>query len=457
MSVRASRVGTHPAYQDHYIATTEAELLAIQCPMERSTGYAEDTQQAWKWGSGTWHLDSTKNTLFAPDALGNTIASNPILGNVRPKSMVYDLPVLRRKLADVGSGASEAIIGIIGDSHNAGVGSGDSGTYLLGNSFNFTPSAIMGRKLAAAFGLPVNEDGFWGWRGVYSNVALNVWDPRWAITGTWVATSAASESLGGGALRASTDGATATYTADRAWDKAEIWVQQNVGGTGTVVASATGASSIPLTMSGASPLLTKFTLTKSAVDLNPLVITATVQMSNYVGIAAINFINTKQPAVRIQNHAFSGSKMSDHIISARAYSSFNAYQTAGLSADLLLVELFHNSIKGEAQTMANWLANWDTFLAAMKTANRDIVVYIGFPGNFSWATDGTMDAWVGALKAKLDALSINLYDLRGIFGSSWAAAQTAGLTYDADHFNKRGAGEYGAKMFSDILSVASPW
>lgn len=54
MAVRSSRTGEYPNYTDHYRATTEAELLAITCPMECGTGYAEDTQQTYIWTASGW-------------------------------------------------------------------------------------------------------------------------------------------------------------------------------------------------------------------------------------------------------------------------------------------------------------------------------------------------------------------------------------------------------------------
>ena len=166
---------------------------------------------------------------------------------------------------------------------------------------------------------------------------------------------------------------------------------------------------------------------------------------------AINFIDTTKPAIRIQNHAMSGRTMSDHTIATKPYSSFSAYQTTGLSADVLLVEVLHNSIKGAAQTKAAWLASWETFLAAMDTASRDIIVYIGYPGNYDWATDGTMDDWIGSLYPLLEARQINMVDLREIFTASWTTGEAQDLMYDNDHPNKRGLALYGAKMAKDLL------
>ncbi|HNY31766.1 MAG TPA: hypothetical protein PKO15_12840 [Fibrobacteria bacterium] len=396
------------------------------------------------------------NLGFRKNPDGSTSMSGPV---VAPNfsSLVHDMPITRKKLADVASGAGEFVIGVIGDSHNLAVGAGSGGTYLLNDAARFAPSFIAGRQIAGKYGVPVSDDGWWGWRGISGLVALSAFDPRWVLTGTWGAASSASESFGYGALRATSDGATATYTARRNWNVCEIWMQQNTGATGAAVASATGATSVNLTLLAGAPTLQKFTLTKSAVDANPLVITATTQFSAYVGIAAINFFDSTKPAVRIQNHGMSGRTMSDHIIATRPYSSFNGYQTAGLSADLIIAEVLHNSIKGAAQTKATWLAAWETFLSTLDTASRDILVYIGYPGNYAWATDGTMDDWIAGLKEKLDARQINMVDMRSIFGASWAAGDAEGLMYDADHPNKRGLALYGAKMARDILSMSAPW
>jgi len=372
-------------------------------------------------------------------------------------SLRYDMPVTRRKLADVASGAGEFVIGVVGDSHNLAVGGGSGGTYLLNDAARFAPSFIAGRQIAGKYGVPVSDDGWWGWRGISGLVSLSAFDPRWVLTGTWGAASSAGESFGYGALRATSDGATATYTATRDWNVCEIWMQQNTGATGAAVASAVGATDVTLTLLGEAPTLAKFTLTKSAVNSNPLVITATTAFSNYVGIAAINFRDSTKPAVRIQNHGMSGRTMSDHIIATKAYSTLSGYQVAGLSADLIVAEVLHNSIKAAAQTKAVWLAAWETFLSTLDTASRDILVYIGYPGNYDWATDGTMDDWIAGLKEKLDARQINMVDLREIFGASWSAGNVEGLMYDADHPNKRGLALYGAKMARDILSMSAPW
>lgn len=379
-------------------------------------------------------------------------AGNTIGGGLR-----YDLPNLRKKLADVASNAGECIIGIIGDSHNLAVGGGVSGTYLLVDACKYAPGFVAGRKLAGSLGIPVTDDGWWGWRGYNTLVTLDQFDSRTVTTGTWTSTSSSNTGLGSGALRETSGSGTYTYTAKRNWDKAEIWVQQNTGATGTLVASATGATSVPLTLLGGAAALTKFTITKSAVNANPLVLTCSVAMSAYVGVAAINFIDSTQAAVRIQNHAMSGKKMTDHVVASHPYSNLNAYQTAGIAADVLLVECLHNSILAAAETLEVWLASWETFLAAMDTATRDIIVYIGYPGNYTWATDGTMDTWIAALKVKLDARGINMFDLRDIYGAAWADGNAEGLMYDSGHPNKRGLALYGAKMGRDLLELSAPW
>lgn len=396
------------------------------------------------------------NLGFRKNPDGSISMSGPVVApNFSP--LIHDMPITRKKLADVASGAGNFVIGVVGDSHNLGFGAGTGGAFLLNDAARFAPSFIAGRQIAGRYGVPVTDDGWWGWRGMSGLVSLSAYDPRWVLTGTWASTSSANESFGYGALRATTDGATATYTATRNWNVAEIWMQQNNGGTGELTASATGATSVPLTLANATPALTKFTLTKAAVDANPLVLTAATQMSAFVGIAAINLIDSTRPAVRIQNHGMSGRTMSDHIIATRPYSSFNGYQTAGLAADLVIAEVLHNSIKGAAQTKATWLAAWETFLSTLDTASRDILVYIGYPGNYAWATDGTMDDWIAGLKEKLDARQINMVDLRSIYGASWAAGDAEGLMYDNDHPNKRGLALYGAKMARDILSMSAPW
>lgn len=421
-----------------------AEFIRIATPEDRYNLIGEEgeyllcesNRQQWKWDS--------RISAWVP----TTGAGKPL---------PYDLPVTRKKLADVASGAGEFVIGVIGDSHNLAVGAGSGGTYLLNDAARFAPSFIAGRQIAGKYGVPVSDDGWWGWRGISGLVALGAFDPRWVLTGTWGAASSAGESFGYGALRATSDGATATYTATRNWNVCEIWMQQNTGATGAAVASATGATSVNLTLVAGAPTLQKFTLTKSAVDANPLVITATTQFSAYVGVAAINFFDTTKSAVRIQNHGMSGRTMSDHVVATKPYSSLNAYKTAGLSADLLIVECLHNSIKAAAQTKSAWLASWETFLATLDASTRDIIVYIGYPGNYDWATDGTMDDWIAGLKEKLDARQINMVDLREIFGASWSAGNVEGLMYDADHPNKRGSALYGAKMARDILSLSAPW
>jgi len=404
--------------------------------------------------SGPISAPSVNGMSLLPD--GSIAMSGPVVApGFTP--FRYDMPVTRKKLADVASGVGDFVIGVVGDSHNLAAGGGSGGTYLLNDAARFAPSFIAGRQIAGRYGVPVSDDGWWGWRGMNGLVALNAFDPRWTLTGTWGATSSSNESFGYGALRASADGSTATYTATRDWDVCEIWMQQNTGATGEAVASAVGATDVTLTLLGTAPTLAKFTLTKSAVDSSPLVITATTAFSNYVGIAAINFRDSTKPAVRIQNHGMSGRTMSDHIIATRPYSTLSGYQVAGLSADLIVAEVLHNSIKNAAQTKAVWLAAWETFLTTLDTAARDILVYIGYPGNYAWATDGTMDDWIADLKVKLDAREINMVDLRDIYGASWAAGNADGLMYDNDHPNKRGLALYGARMARDILSMSTPW
>lgn len=392
--------------------------------------------------------------ITLPDGSRSTGGAALTARQFRPTSMVYDMPILRAKLLDVLSNASDCIIGFYGDARLAGVAAGSGGNSDWNDSARYTPPALIGRLLADS-GYPVCRDGWFGVRG-QGAASIPAADPQNTMTGTWVTVNASGETLGKGAQRASVSGSTWTYQPDAPWDTCDIWVQQMSGGTGACTASATGATSVAMGFSAASFQLTKYTLTKSAVDLAPLVLTAGTAFSNYNGVIAFTFRNSAKKQILIRNHAIGGAIMADHVVATRPYSSLNAYQATGLAPDVLFVEMLTNSING-SESLASWLANWDTFLAAMDTASRDMLVYIGAPCSQTWATDGTLDAWIAALKPKLDARGINLFDLRGIYGQSWAAGNALGYWYSSDALTKRGLGAYAAKVAKDLLSVVAPW
>lgn len=119
---------------------------------------------------------------------GTVYAWSETLGRYVAQSDATPFPLakLARKIANQRSGASTANIKLCfdGDSHTAGVGCGSGGgSYNLNNAAPYTHSAIVGRLLAAQ-GFNVYSDAWFGAKG--TGIALNAYDPRFALTGTWM-------------------------------------------------------------------------------------------------------------------------------------------------------------------------------------------------------------------------------------------------------------------------------
>ena len=364
----------------------------------------------------------------------------------------YDMPVLRRKLAGVLSNNSDCILGIVGDSHNAAAAAGTGTGYLWSGAFRYAPGYMLSRMLAA-HGYSSSHDNYMGQRG--ETVGLPVFDPLWAMTGTWTYANGGNKALGNNIMRCSVAG-TATRTTEKPWDVCDVWVNAGANCLGVIALKATGATTVDYDFSGKVAAFVKLTITKSTIDMNPLIIECTTPISvvsgfDAPGIAAVDFRNSKQAAVRVHNHAIGGASMGSHIAANAPGSNFLAYQAIGM--DVLVVESFINEMRGGV-SQATWLANWNTFLNVFDSPARDIIVYIGYPANpatEAWAN--TQDSWIAALKAILDLRQINLVDGRSVYGATYAQALADGLVHDDFHPNKIGLGLKAQDLLARFLSV----
>lgn len=362
----------------------------------------------------------------------------------------YDMPILRSKLAGVLANNADMVIGVIGDSHNAASGVGSGTGYLWTNRFKYAPMHVAARLLRAS-GYPTSYDGYFGQRGEI--VGLPVYDPLWTMTGTWTYNNGGNKALGNGVLRCTAAG-TATRNTEYPWNACDVWINAATLTSGVIELSAVGATPVSYDFSGKTLAMTKLTITKSAVDLNPLVITCTTPMTttgfDAIGISAVDFRDTTQSRIRVHNHAVGGAGMSVHLSTTSPVTScFPAYQTLGM--DVIILESYINEINS-ATPLATWLDYYTTFLNTMKTVNRDVIVYFGFPANKSWVLDGTIDTWYAALKNLLDARQINLIDLRSIYGTTYAECLARGFIFDDIHPNKTALSIKATKFSENLLS-----
>lgn len=372
----------------------------------------------------------------------------------------YDMPVLRRKFAGVLANNADCILGVVGDSHNAAAAAGTGTGFKWVGAFRYAPVHMLARLLDAS-GYPCSYDNYMGQRGEI--VGLPTFDPLWTMAnGTWTYNNGGNKALGNNIMRctaaplAPTTPATATRTTEKPWDVCDVWINAGANCLGVIALSATGAPTVNYDFSNKTAAFTKLTVTKSAVDMNPLVISCTTPISlvtgfDAPGIAAVDFKNSKQATIRVHNHAIGGASMGSHIATNAPGSNFLAYQAIGM--DVLIIESFINEIRGGIP-MATWLANWTTFLNIFDTAARDIIVYIGFPANPAIETwVNTQDTWISALRDLLDARGINLIDARTIYGATYAQALADGLIHDDYHPNKIGLGMKAQAIKSQFMSV----
>lgn len=359
----------------------------------------------------------------------------------------FPLAKLARKIANQRSGASTANIKLCfdGDSHTAGVGCGSGGgSYNLNNAAPYTHSAIVGRLLAAQ-GFSVYSDAWFGAKG--TGIALNAYDPRFALTGTWDARQVVGASLGSGVYGTATVGATMVFTPNGAWDTCDVYTVRDTSMAGAVAISAAGATTQSVGFQGTAGWI-KTTLTKSSPSTGAITITVTTGMDSYAGINGIVCRDSTKPGVEILNTAAGGATWAMNNKVSKPYSHGSARAT--LAPDVLLVDMIHNDLKANTP-LAAWLASWQTFVNAHK-ATSDILVYVGFPGSDSrFAT--VMPSWIDALRAQLAVDGINLFDWRNLYGQTYAEANAAGLTNDVDHGNKPASALRASKMAQDLLSA----
>ena len=373
------------------------------------------------------------------DALGRYVAQSPITQ--------FPLSKFSRKVANLRSGASAANIKLCfdGDSHTAGVGCGSGGgSYNLNNAASYTPSAIIGRLLAAQ-GFNVYADSWFGAKG--TGIPLSDYDPRFAFTGTWTARQIVGASLGSGVYGSANIGDTMVFTPNGAWDTCDVYTVRDTSLVGAISIAASGATTQNVSFGGTNGWI-KTTLTKATPSTGAITITVTTGMDIYAGVNGIVCKDSTKPGLEVLNTSAGGATWAMNNKTTRTYSHGSARTT--LAPDVLFVDMLHNDLKANTP-LATWLASWQTFVNAHK-ATADIVVYVGFPGSDARFVS-IMPAWIDALRAQLAADGINLFDWRNLYGQTYAEANAAGLTNDVDHGNKPASALRAAKMAQDLLSA----
>lgn len=324
--------------------------------------------------------------------------------------------------ARVGGGTAKLLCK--GDSTTVGYGTGMAPH--LGSMPVYLATAL------ASFGIPNAGSG---WASPFNNepAPSGPYDGRWSLSG--FANGATTINY----VQATTSGATATYTSDKAGTAVDI---ATFGISGGFTYKIDGGSAVTVTPNG-NQSVQVISVTGLSNTTHTVLITTTSTTSTYVVGARVR----GSVGLEITNGGVGGMQTN-----AWALTGFNYPQPVFNSLDTYhgeLLSLGLNDVVSSVSALA-FKTNLQ-IIASADQALRDVILWVPPTPNSGDVATTSWTPYRSPYYDVADALNLPLIDLGDRFGS-WATANTNGIMFD--HLHPNGAGYAAiAQMFASLLGA----
>jgi lysophospholipase L1-like esterase len=340
----------------------------------------------------------------------------------------------------VRAGASDALVGLIGDSTTAGQGAGAGASYTNGAKALSVPSRLAGQL--AAMGLRAASDSVFGNANIdsftRSNANYVAYNPQVAMAADW---TIENFPIPGGNFFRNTAGTGAwSFTPSEAFDTIDLYFL-NATGNGQVTVDVGGAVLATIdtgVTSGGATAVVKMTVgTGAAAALG----TMNVKRSGTGGLVRLFGVVTRNSAigkVNVVNLGAAGWASVDWApANPGVWAPNRALQT--LAFDLVLINVgLNDTTASRLTTPAAYQANIQSLIGYAKAGGSDVILVIPPPQDPATRdTTNLMPGHAAALNALAAQNGCNVIDLAARFGG-YAQTSAAGNYRDNVHMLAHG-------------------
>jgi lysophospholipase L1-like esterase len=306
----------------------------------------------------------------------------------------------RAAVAKVRAGTARGRILFVGDSTTMGAGAGTSGTANLNGAYPKSWPADLAKLMNSA--IPTSYNSLWS--GLSSASASGITYPNLDTRVTF----GANWSLGAVSLFSYTTGAAnnLAFTPPGQIDTVIVYMVQN-GGTGTATFNVDGGASLgTITSAGVTSIVSyTATVTKGAHTIN---IVPNNNGSFFIqGIIAydsttpgVDFVQAGQYGATAANWNNNGSPWNP-----------GAY-FASAQPNLSIICLTINDSNLGIANLPTYITNMQTVITLALAQGGDVLLMVGPPSNTTQATDGTLDAYISALRSLAVSNNLPMLDLK---------------------------------------------
>jgi lysophospholipase L1-like esterase len=268
-------------------------------------------------------------------------------------------------------------------------------------------------------------------------------DNRWTLGSGWSATT-----FGIGILACYTTAPSANALvctdARTAWDRCDVYVMRG-SGIGTLTATATGGSGVPINCNQGSSDITKITCSAASLSAsNTVSIICSVSNAYVVGV---EFWNSTVPRIRVGNGGVGTVGAQQHVMLATSWGSIPFL--AAYQADLVIIGLGLND-RGAGRTPAQFKADMQTLITAAKL-NSDVIVCSEMPAQS--APQATNEAAYNTILGDLSNENSIPYYAYAERCQSFTAYNALGLAFDGLHQNNLGYWDWAQGIVPALLSI----
>jgi lysophospholipase L1-like esterase len=308
-------------------------------------------------------------------------------------------------------GASNAIIGCLGDSTVAGQGA--AGNELASNAKSLSWPTQLANLLPRG-----SWSSVWGDNNVVASAGtLHAFDARLSGVGWPIKQIGASNTLCGGFLHAHAGMAAHTFTPTNPIDTIEIWYARTPDNGYFTVDVDRGSPLATVNCSGPDAFL-KTTAT-CPLGVHTINLQRTAADANDIYLTALRAYNSAIKEVSVYNLGGCRWGSADFVVNRHPWNTLPAL--AAIAPDLVIFEAGIINDWDDKTPLATVTSNMTAVINALKAVNCDVILMSGAPSESAgvYATYATQAAYVENMKSLAYAADVPLIDVWGLWGGTW--------------------------------------
>ncbi len=338
-----------------------------------------------------------------------------------------NLPNWQAALAAQQRGASNAIIGCLGDSTVAGQGA--AGNELASNAKSLSWPTQLANLIPGG-----SWSSVWGDNNIVASAGvIHAFDARLSRAG-WTIRNTKSNTLCGGFFHGLSSAAAHSFTPTNPIDTIEIWYVRSPGyGYFTIDVD----SGLPLTtVNCAGPDAFLKTAATCQLGLHTINLKRTAADASDIYLTALRAYNSTIKEVSVYNLGGCRWGSADFVADHYPWNTLPAI--AAISPNLVIFEAGIVNDWNDKIPLATVTSNMAAVINRLKAVNCDVILMSGAPSELTgyYATYATQAAYVDNMKSLAYAADVPFIDVWGLWGSSWNRP----AMFDSLHPNQVGYG-----------------